>query len=102
MPDIVGHYTNEKYHQHIIISSGADGIPQIQICGTAGCSRPFEIFRVDKGMLTLSQIPQVKSSFLSVDTFGDWRSLDLVIDSDQSGNVVSLTCSREAFSVVYT
>jgi CubicO group peptidase (beta-lactamase class C family) len=100
--DLVGHYSNEKFHQHVTISYNMEGVLQAQICGTAGCSRPFRIVPIDRLTLALTIIPQDKSPFLSVDAFRDWKSLDFVIGRDQSGNVLTLTRSRETFSVVYT
>lgn len=101
-PDLVGHYSSEKFHQHVAISHNEEGVLQAQICGTAGCSRPFRIVSIDKLTLALTNMPHDKTPFLSVDAFADWKSLNLVIGRDQSGNVLTLTRSREAFSVVYT
>jgi CubicO group peptidase (beta-lactamase class C family) len=100
--DLAGRYTNNKFHQHIIISYNVDDILQAQICGTAGCSRPFRVIPIDKATVRLCQFPHEKSPFLSVDVFADWKSLDLVIGRDNSRNVVSLTRTRETFSVVYS
>lgn len=100
--DFVGHYTSNKYHQHIIISYNVEDVLQAQICGTAGCSRPFRIISIDNTTLRLCQFPHEKSPFWSVDVFADWKSLNLAIVRNNSGNVVSLTRTRENFSVVYT
>jgi CubicO group peptidase (beta-lactamase class C family) len=100
--DFVGRYTNNKFHQHVIISYNVDDVLQAQICGTAGCSRPFKIIPIDKTTVRLCQIPRENPPFWSVDVFADWKSLDLIIGRDSSGNVVSLTRARDTFSVVYT
>jgi CubicO group peptidase (beta-lactamase class C family) len=100
--DLVGRYTNNKFHQYIVISYNADDVLQAQICGTAGCSRPFKIISIDKTTVRLCHFPGEKLPFWSVDVFADWKSLDLVIGKDNFGKVVSLTRPRETFLVVYT
>ncbi len=101
-PDFVGRYTNSKYNQQVIISFNVDDVLQAQICGTAGCSRPFRVILVDRTTVKLCQNSREKVPFWSVDVFADWKSLDLVIGRDNSGTVVSLTRARRTFSVVYT
>jgi CubicO group peptidase (beta-lactamase class C family) len=95
-------YDNDKYHQHIVISYNIDDVLQAQICGTAGCSRPFRIIATDNTTVRLCQFPGVKQPLWSVDIFADWKSLDLFIRRDISGNVLSLTRARKTFLVVYT
>jgi CubicO group peptidase (beta-lactamase class C family) len=100
--DIVGRYTNIKFHQHVVISYKVGNVLQAQICGTAACSRPFMVISIDRKTVRLCQFPGEKLSFWSVDVFADWKSLNLVIGRDNSGNVVSLTRARETFLVIYT
>jgi hypothetical protein len=101
LDNIVGRYTNTKYHQYVVVSYNVDNVLQAQVCGATACSSQFKLTSVDRETLRLCLFPRDKLCFRSVDVFADWKSLDFVIGRDNSGNVVSLTRAREGFPVTY-